>query len=302
VIALKNLTAKLDAFFNISAFDESKLLPPRPAGYDSMLARFAVPEFSTLWNGLMLNNAPEIDRVYLVVFPNQEALDQIIAREVERGAPGGLIFSHHPADFSESLPEPVYITETLLEDLREHRINLYHCHAPLDCHPEISTSGAIAEALKMKVLGRCAPYRGGMAGVYGKIPYNTFDECARKVAESMDLPTLRYVNIRHDGLPVHKAMVVAGGGGATLEYIQEAIDLGCDTYITGEWSYFGPGEWRAAQREALRAFLAKAQINLIAGSHYASEMVVMRDQMRNWFKEQVPGIEVVLIGQKDPWR
>jgi hypothetical protein len=37
----------------------------------------------------------------------------------------------------------------------------------LDCHPEISTSIALADALKLTEPKPFAPYYGGMAGIYG---------------------------------------------------------------------------------------------------------------------------------------
>ena len=43
-------------------------------------------------------------------------------------------------------------------------------------------------------------------------------------------------------------------------------------------------------------------LNLIGTSHYASEAVVMRDQMPDWFRENTPGVEPFFVSQEDPWR
>jgi len=137
--------------------------------------------------------------------------------------------------------------------------------------------------------------------VYGKWGGSGFDELTKKLMETHDLPTLRYGNIRHNGQIVHKVAIVAGFGG-TPEFIQEAAALGCDTFITGEWFPFGPGDWRAEYREKMRALLPTIPLNLIATSHYASEMIVLRDGMKAWFREHAPGVEIVLMTQKDPWR
>src|SRR5258708_28629092 len=145
------LVTKLDKFFEIANYDESRSQEYLPSGYESIFGRFAAPGFvAGPWNGLMLANADEVDRVYPIVFPGQSVLDEIIAREVERGAPGALIFSHHLFDYQESGPRFSYMPEAQLEELKEHHISFYNCHAPLDCTREISTSLALAHALQIR--------------------------------------------------------------------------------------------------------------------------------------------------------
>jgi putative NIF3 family GTP cyclohydrolase 1 type 2 len=302
VIHQAELIAKLDTFFSVSAFDESGAVQYFPPGYASIFEQFAAPGFlQGSWNGLMLDNTSTIDRVYLIVFPAQDVLDTIIAREVERGAPGALIFSHHMADYQESGPGFAYITEEQLDELREHAISYYHCHAPLDCHPEISTSTALAAALKVREPQRFGPYLGGLAGVYGKVGPIGFHEFATRVAAATHLPYLRYSAIRNNGCPVQQVGIVTGRGGEP-EFIRAALDAGCDTFVTGEWWLFGPGDTRMRHREQMHDFLVSADINLIGTSHYASEAVVMRDLMPGWFNENAPGVEPIFVPQNDPWR
>lgn len=297
-----DLVTKLDTFFEISAYDDSGQQSDFPPGYESIFARYATPGFAEgSWNGLMLDNAAQVDRAYLIVFPSQAVLDTIIGREVQRGAPGAIIFSHHASDYQEGGPGSAPIAEAQFEALREHHISFYVCHAPLDCHAEISTCGALGKAIRLQEPSRFAPYHGGLAGLAGVVAPIGFHDFARRLAEALGLPHLRYGGVRNDGLPIHKVAVVAGGGGAP-EIIQQAIDLGCDTFVTGEWWLWGPGEDRAKARERMEQFLKGAHINLLATSHYASEAVVMRDALADWFRESAPGVEPVFIGQEDPWR
>ncbi len=297
-----DLVNKLNTFFSVSAFDESSDRQFFPPGYESIFQRYAVPGFiDGTWNGLMLDNSATLDRVYLIVFPGQNVLDTIIAREVERGAPGAMIFSHHMIDYQESGPGFVYITESQMQDLREHNISFYVCHSPLDCHPEVSTSTALANALKLREQQRFGTYIGGKAGVCGKIGPIGFHEFARKVASVTDLPYLRYSAIRHNGRAVQQIGIITGQGGEP-EFMREALDLGCDTFVTGEWWLFGPGDWRAQRRDKVHEFLVSADINLIGTSHYASEAVVMRDLMPEWLRDNVPTVEPVFVPQDDPWR
>jgi putative NIF3 family GTP cyclohydrolase 1 type 2 len=296
------LVTKLDSYFNVTAFDESSDRQFFPPGYESIFERFARSGYlSGTWNGLALDNTPALDRVYTIVFPSQSVIDKIIAREVERGAEGAMIFSHHLVDYSESGAGFSYITEAQLDELREHKISLYVCHSPLDCHAETSTTTALAKVLKVRDQERFAPYNGGLVGIHGKVGPINFNEFAKKCADATGLSALRYDTIRHNGRPVQHVAIVPGAGGDP-KFLREAISLGCDTFVTGEWWLFGSGEWRVPYREAMRTFLIDTSLNLIGTSHYASEAVVMRDQMPEWFNEYFPGVEPVFIPQDDPWR
>jgi putative NIF3 family GTP cyclohydrolase 1 type 2 len=298
VINQSELVARLDSFFNTPAFNEKVDLSYFPSGYESILQRYLTPGFlESTWNGLMMANTTALDRVYLIVFPTPNVLDTIIAREVERGAPGALILGHHFADYQESGPGFTVIPETHLEELREHHISFYHCDAPLDCHPQMSTSTALANALKIREQRRFS----GDMGVLGKVGPIGFNDFVKKVAAASELPSLRYSAIRHNGRPVQQVGIVAGAGGQP-DTIREAIEQGCDTFVTGEWWQFGPGEVRAAQREKIHEFLLTADVNLIGTSHYASEAVVMRSLLPEWFGENIPAVEPLFIVQEDPWR
>ncbi|MBN1565613.1 MAG: Nif3-like dinuclear metal center hexameric protein [Anaerolineae bacterium] len=296
-----DLVLKLNEFFNIQAFNERDLwtsILPAPA--ISAYERFGETEFvQGGWNGLMLKSSEEIDRVYMIVFPDQPVLDTILALELEREAPGSMIFAHHPADFEEAGRGFVGIKETQLEELREHNINYYCCHAPLDCHPEVSTVIALAKALKLMDWELFSPHHGGMEGVHGRITGMGFGGFAQHLATVTDLPYIQYNQVRHNGQPVEHIAVIPGGGDDP-KHLQEALDLGCDTYVTGHWWLIGNYDYAAKQREFMRELVPQLPMNLIGTSHYTSEMVVLRDQMPTWFRNA--GIEARFIKQPDPWR
>jgi len=302
MISQAELVARLDRFFNVAAFDESGDRRFFPAGYESMAERYLAEGFlAGTFNGLMLDNTAQVERVYLIVFPSTQVLDTIIAKEVERGAPGALIFSHHLADYQENSGIYTYIAEAHLQELREHHISFYLCHAPLDCHPQLSTSGAFANALKLKDQARFAEYYGGMSGVYGSANGISFHEFAKRVAEVNSLPALRYHAVRHNGRAVSKVAVVAGMGG-TPENLREAALLGCDTFVTGEWWLLGQGEAQARAREAIRALLKQLDLNIIGSSHYSSEAIVLRDALCDWLQTNIPAVDPIFVPQADAWR
>lgn len=301
-VNLREICNELDTFFSIEAFVEKDWEQLLPDNYKGAVQRFYHPAFvQETWNGLMLDN-PEpdtaIDRVYLAVFPTQGILDKIIAKEVERGAKGSLIFTHHPTAYSEKTAEFLPIKVEQLEELREHNISLYSCHAPLDCHVEISTANAFADALGLEDQQRFGYYVAGYAGIHGTVKTTTFHEIASKLAEVCELTTLRYDQCLNNGRSVHHIAIVPGGGGDP-EFINQACETGADTYITGHWWLFGTSEFARRKREDFPPYLAGLDINLLGSTHYSSELLVMRDQMVGWFKER--NIEAIIMRQQDAW-
>lgn len=299
-----DLVKQLDAFFAVLSFDETDRW--RPLFSDAafrVFEHYAAPSFiNGPWNGLMLDNTDTVETVYLIVFPAQEVLDTIIAREVAGGAPGAMIFAHHPTDFEESGRGYVPIPEEQLEELKNHGISYYCCHAPLDCHPEVSTATALANVLGLREQQRFAPYYGGLSAVHGLVGKESpvsFQAFAARLAKVTDVGHLRYDQVRHNGQPVSRVAVVPGNGGRA-DLIREAAALGCDTYVTGHWWFFSEHEQAGQARAEMRDLLPEVRMNLLAASHYATEMVVMRDQMPGWFEDL--GLEAVPIPQSNPWR
>jgi len=280
-----DLAAGLDEFFRLDAYPPDDFVEIeefcREAGI--ALERDATPEFMQRHNGLMLHNAEEVERVYSLVFPADEVL-----AEVERRAAGrpALIFTHHPMDFETSGRGLLPVGEASLQRLRDAGISLYAAHAPLDCHDTISTSRSLARAAGVCVEEICAGYHGGHAGIIGTIdetPLVAFVERLRKAFE------VDRIDVHEHTLGVRRVAVVAGGA-AFPPMMQEAIDRGCDTYLTGDFRVRSGGPW----------FVESAPINLVGGSHYATEALVLRHEMLGWFNSL--GLPAEFVSQKDAWR
>ena len=95
-------------------------------------------------------------------------------------------------------------------------------------------------------------------------------------------------------------VAVVAGGAAFPPMMQEAIDRGCDTYVTGDFRVRHGGPWAEEHRPQLDAFIEKAPINLIGGSHYATEALVLRHDMLGWFNSL--GLSAEFVPQEDAWR
>jgi putative NIF3 family GTP cyclohydrolase 1 type 2 len=300
-IAQTELVARLDAYFDVAAFDERSLSERLPPDYVPILTRYAASGFvQGGWNGLWLSNAETIERAYLIVYPTQAALDTVIAREVQRGPTGALILAHYLA---EPIDEPTGlrpIPEAQLAELREHHISYYVCHAPLDAHKEIGTSSALARALKVRESDTFT-IRDRRIGIQGLLGPIGFHELAKRAADATGLPSLRYSGVRHNGRAVQRVAAIAGL--CSPEDLSAAQASGVDTVITGEWwpiSSSGNGT-QAPRRSALHDYLQTADLNLIGTSRYASESLVMRDLMPEWFRTWAAGVEPQFVPQEYPW-
>jgi putative NIF3 family GTP cyclohydrolase 1 type 2 len=290
-----DVAARLDEFFDLDAYPPDDFAEieefSREAGVP--LERYATPEFMRRHNGLMLNNGDEVDVVFTLVFPSDEVLVDVCSRANTRPA---MVFTHHPMDFETSGRGLIPISQAALRQLQEARISLYSAHAPLDCHDTISTSRSLVRAAGVRVEDVCAGYHGGHAGVIGTIdetPLETFVERLRAILK------IDRVDVHRHALTVRRVAVVAGGA-AFPPMMQEAIDRGCDTYLTGDFRVRHGGPWAEQHRPEFDAFVEKAPINLIGASHYATEAEVLRNEMLGWFNSL--GLPAEFVSQKDPWR
>jgi len=290
-----DLAVRLDSFFHVERYpsDDFAVIVEFCQEAGIPIQEYATPAFLHRFNGLMLHNAEEVPRVFTLVFPSDEVL-----AEVERRAAGdpALIFTHHPMDFETSGRGLIAVGEEWLRRLREAGVSLYSAHAPLDCHEAVSTSRALARAVGVPAETTFAGYFGGHAGVYGRIEPTTFEEFCERVRRACGVARLE---TKAGGGKVERVAVVAGGA-AYPPLMQEALDAGCDTYLTGDFRVRHGGPWAEEHRPEFDAFVDQVPLNLVGASHYATEALVLRDDMLAHFREL--GLAAEFVPQVDPWR
>jgi len=226
-------------------------------------------------------------RVYLAVFPSEEVVERVAEVERQRGSPGAMLFLHHPLNVRDDGSYRI-IEASTFELLRREGVSAYVLHAPLDCSEEVSTSLSLARALGATVEGRFAPFAGGLSGVRGRVdpePFSSFVEKVGRVVEVRRPPQVLYA-----GRPVERVAVVAGEG-YDPETILDAARSGCDTYVTGVWKVGGLEDVAAPAWE-------RAGMNMVGASHYATELVVLRDAILPYFRNR--GIDARLVRQARP--
>jgi len=105
--------------------------------------------------------------------------------------------------------------------------------------------------------------------------------------------------MKEHGFVVERVAVVAGGA-AFPALMQEALDAGCDTYVTGDFRVRHGGPWAEEHRPDFDAFVAQVPLNLVGGSHAGTEGLVLKRDMIEWFAKL--GLPAEFVPQADLWR
>lgn len=142
--------------------------------------------------------------------------------------------------------------EQKLDAIQTAGLSLYCAHASLDCH-DAGTGPVLAELLDASVEQRFAPYLGGLAGVVGRVA-GDWEAFVQTIAQRLGKPPESHMNADRFG----RVGIVPGAGGMT-SFLQEAYDLGCDTFLTGEGSMY------------TRLFAKEVGLNLILAGHDLTE-------------------------------
>ena len=200
-------------------------------------------------NGLVFDAGRPVRRLGAAVNTTLAAIDAAAEAAVD------LLLVHHA-----SWPYIDLRThEPKMARLRERGISLYCAHASLDAAAGIGTGDVLARLLGITVDGRFAAYLGGQAGVHGAW-HGTLDELTATVTSVLGAAP----EVHRDADRCERVGIVTGAGSMT-GWLQEALELGCDTYLTGEGSMY------------TRLFAKEAGLNLLLGGHYRTEAPGIRD-------------------------
>ncbi len=259
---LSDLQSTLDSEFRVADSEEDltafALTPEnRP---------FVNEEFVSRQTGLFTCNAEEVDIVLTTVF---------ITKEIVRQAShyrNSLIFTHHHFDYFESERGLQPIAREYLEELRSRNISLYVAHAPLDTHQTYGTSRCLATLCGVETEKVFFEYFGAPTAVIGYIEKTMYDDFVQHVQSQLERP---YVTQEKHRDTVRRVAVVAGGGDIP-DLLKEVYEDGCDTLLTGtvEQRWAVPAVQEGNRR--FRSLNQRLGINLVGGTHYATERPAMR--------------------------
>jgi dinuclear metal center YbgI/SA1388 family protein len=196
-------------------------------------------------NGLQVEGRAEIRSIVSGVTASLELLQ--VARE--RGADA--IFVHHGYFWRGEEPRVTGTRRARLALLLEHDINLFAYHLPLDAHAEVGNNVQLARVLDLPVAGRFCEQDVGMHGAF-EAPLSLALLAQRVHARLGRAPQVI-------GRTDRQVRRVAWCTGAAQGYLEDAVRLGVDAYISGEIS------------EQTVHLARESDVAFIAAGHHATE-------------------------------
>ena len=265
----------LDAYFRVADVRNDDWLPVFDQVYEDPYWRDHVePGYEGRWNGLMVRGGDEIERVVTCVFPS----DRIVAGL----EPRTLLFSEHPVDYADE-PGFLPLANASFATLRERRCALYHVHAPLDMHPEVSPSRLLAEGVGLTSLEEYAPIADGIPG--GAAIAGDSDLSLEALADAVRATLGPEIPVHVLTRPRERAgrVAVVAGGGADADLLRQSLERGCETYVTGNAATNCRLDFVQAHVRAFRELAEEAGVALIDGTHYGTEKPP-QFAMVEWFR------------------
>jgi len=196
-------------------------------------------------NGLQVEGRDSIDRLVTGVTASVDLLEAAIAARADA------VLVHHGYFWRGEDPRIVGTRRRRIALLIERDLNLYAFHLPLDAHAEVGNNAALARLLGFGVTGRFGEQDLGMHGeIDGGI---TLGELAERIEERLKRAPLI---IGDASRPVRR---IAWCTGAAQSYLDDAVRLGVDVYLSGEIS------------EQTVHLARESGVAYIAAGHHATE-------------------------------
>ncbi len=220
---------------------------------------FISDNFKKRYMGVLLDNSNEITKVFTAVFPSDLILNKIL----ELNSRNSLLFTHHPMVW-DLTKERVFqdINAKLLPKLKAKEISIYTLHVPLDKNGDYSTTVNLAKKLEIDIEGEFYNYRGVKVGIYGQTGATTPEDLNLKLTNVVGHKTKLW-KYGSDLIENQRVALIAGGGNE-IEIIQEIMELGINTHVTGVVAINN-------YSKNTHKFEKENRINLIGGTHYSTE-------------------------------
>ncbi len=196
-------------------------------------------------NGLQVEGRPDVQRLVLGVTACQALLDAAVECDADA------ILVHHGWFWRGEDGRVSGIRKARLQTLLKHDINLIAYHLPLDSHPQFGNNAALARKLGWSVEGR-----------FGEQDIGWFGRCSeptKLAAFGRQLATVLQREPLSIGDPEKSVHRIAWCSGGAQGYLEQAIALGVDVYVSGEIS------------EQTVHLARESGVAYIAAGHHATE-------------------------------
>jgi dinuclear metal center YbgI/SA1388 family protein len=231
-------------------------------------------------NGLQVEGSPEVDRVVTGVSANMALFERAAELEAD------LVVVHHGLIWGGGISKIAGPTARRLSFLLENQISLAAYHLPLDKHPRVGNNIGIADAIGLSTeRGTFGEIRGHELGLFGSwtSPLNRSEALSRIATGVCGDSEPQFV------FPCGPDVVRRVGlcTGAASDLIEEAAEVGCDLYLTGELA------------ERAGELARELQITLVAAGHYATE-VFGPQRLVDEIRMRFPDLDVQFVGVPSP--
>ena len=179
-------------------------------------------------------------------------------RAVEAAAKAGaqLLVVHHGISWGGGIKRLTGGVGNVVRAAIERRIAICAYHLPLDAHPTLGNNAQLAKLLGLKKIKKAFSYHGNVIGLVG--------EClSSRVFEGLSLLGCSD-QLKNSQLKDSKTLTLGLCSGGAGEFAEEAKNLGCDLYVTGEASW---GDVIAAEN---------CGMEMICAGHYETEVFGVR--------------------------
>ena len=219
----------------------------------------------------------EVDTVYIAL----DATDEVVDAASECGAQ--LLLTHHPMIFGglKSVTTDDYVGERLIRLIRND-ISYYAMHTNYDVMGMAELAADMLDLKDTKALEEVLDGE-GIGRVGGLSRSMTVKECAELVKERFGLPNVKiFGNLDQK---VHLAALCPGAGKSTMH---NALQFGCDVYITGDIDHH-------TGIDAVDQGLC-----IIDAGHYGMEHVFMED-VKAYLEKVLTGVHMDCVPVKHPF-
>jgi len=190
---------------------------------DEYLRTSEIPDYPNALNGLQVESTRSIGMIGVAVDASERALAAAAAAGCD------LLVVHHGLFWS-GLQPVVGRGYRKLKTCLDHGLAVYASHIPLDLHPEVGNSVVLARALGVDTQGEWGEYRGLKIGVWGQLS-GSRDELTARLEQVLGGPVRL---LPGGGTRIERLGVITG---SAANYIDEAIRLRLDAFVTGEGAH-----------------------------------------------------------------
>nr|WP_198266284.1 Nif3-like dinuclear metal center hexameric protein [sulfur-oxidizing endosymbiont of Gigantopelta aegis] len=194
-------------------------------------------------NGLQIEGGDSINKIVSGVTASQALIDAAIEQQAD------VILVHHGFFWKGENAVLTGIKKRRIKSLLEHDINLLAYHLPLDAHKILGNNAQLAAKLSLTIE---AYFSGNDIAVLGQVKPQSGHAFKTQLQTVLGREPLHVEAARN----ISKVALCTG---AAQGYIEQAIDLGVDAFISGEIS---ENTWHIAKENKVHYF---------AAGHHATE-------------------------------